>query len=382
MKKIKVLQFPIANHTNGISHYILENWKWIDKEKFQCDFVTMSKTLDYAEDILRKGSKIFYISCYAEDNRLQFIKEFENVLKQGYDIVHLHTKQWKSFLVEELCVKYRVPCIIVHSHSTGIETIDPVKREEEKLLHEKVKSKFNDTLATDFWACSHLAAEFLFGNQISSEKIKILPNAIELKRFYFNEDARKKYRSEYGLDDCFVIGHVGRFAYSKNHKFLVNVFHKITKSISNARLVLIGDGQLVEEVKEQVYTLNLQEQVSFLGIRDDVNSWYQAMDLFCLPSRFEGLPLSIIEAQAAGLPCIGSNLITDEVKIGQRVSLLPLDEEVWKKQIIRLSASVLVRDDSVNRKKLIDAGFDICNQIKYIESYYETSRMRDFNYDD
>ena len=115
MKKIKILQFPIANSYGGITHYALENWKWMNKEQFQVDFATVT------------GSKIHYISCYAEENREQFIKEVNQILDQGYDVVHLHTKQWKSFLVEQICEERGVPRIIVHSHSTRCDANDEEK---------------------------------------------------------------------------------------------------------------------------------------------------------------------------------------------------------------------------------------------------------------
>jgi hypothetical protein len=133
MRKIKILQFPIANSNGGITHYAMENWKWMDKERFQCDFATMSKKLDFADEVLATGSNIYYISCYAEENREQFIKEFNEILDNGYDVVHLHTKQWKSFLVEELCRQHRVSKVIVHSHSSEIEVTDVAQREKERM---------------------------------------------------------------------------------------------------------------------------------------------------------------------------------------------------------------------------------------------------------
>ena len=144
MKKIKILQFPIANSYGGITHYALENWKWMNKEQFQVDFATMSKKLDFADEITVTGSKIHYISCYAEENREQFIKEVNQILDQGYDVVHLHTKQWKSFLVEQICEERGVPRIIVHSHSTRCDANDEEKRKRETEEHYRVRKEFGD----------------------------------------------------------------------------------------------------------------------------------------------------------------------------------------------------------------------------------------------
>lgn len=366
MKKVKVLQFPIANSKGGITHYALDNWKWMDKSKFQCDFVTMSKKLDFADEILATGSRIFYISCYAEQNKEQFVKEFDKILSEGYDVVHLHTKQWKSFLVEELCKKHGIPKIIVHSHSTGIDTLDPIKREWEVQQHEQVKKKFSVDMATDFWACSKAAADFLFGEQIPGDIIRIMPNAIDLSKFAYNQEIRSRYRREYGLENCFVIGHVGRFVYQKNHEFLIKVFYEVSKEICNARLVLLGEGELITKIQRQVEEYNLKNKVLFLGKRDDVNYWYQAMDAFCLPSRFEGLPISMIEAQAAGLPCADSMEITEEVVITDHVVRLPLDVEMWREQLLNYR-EIVRKDDQMS---LRNAGYDIQEQIKVIEKFY------------
>lgn len=362
----RILQFPIANSKGGITQYILNNWEWMDKKNFQCDFVTISSYLEFENEIIQKGGKVYHISCYAEDNKEQFIKEFENILSQGYDVVHLHTKYWKSFVVEELCKKYNVPKVIVHSHSAGIEMNDPFKREKEEALHEQIKKMFCENMATDFWACSRIAADFLFGEQISREKIRIMPNAIELDKFSFNQKIRYEMRKKYRLEDCFVIGHVGRYEYSKNHEFLISVFFEILKQAEDARLLLIGDGTLFQLVQKRAKKLGIEKHILFLGKRRDVSDWYQVMDVFCLPSRFEGLPIAMIEAQASGLPCIGSECVTEEVKIGNNVYLLPLNEELWVKSVLKLKKEK--REN--NKEKLIESGYDIKNQVKMIEKAY------------
>lgn len=366
MEKIKLLQFPIANSMGGITHYALENWKWMDKNLFSCDFATMSKHLDFEEEILASGSKIFYISCYAEDDKEQFIKEFDEILNNGYDIVHLHTKQWKSFLVEELCKKHQVKKVIVHSHSAGIDIDDPYRRNKEERLHEQVKQKFNSSMATDFWACSRLAAEFLFGGQIPIEKIKIMPNAINLEQFEFCQETRDNYRERYGLTEEFVIGHVGRFSYSKNHEFMINVFAEVLQKENKARLVLLGDGELVPRIQEQIKMQHITEKVLFMGKREDIRFWYQAIDTLCLPSRFEGFPLTLIEAQAAGLPCITSDAVTEEVAITEAVVRLPLSIDEWVEQI--LAQRNRGRIDGI--KQLTEAGYSLRDQIRVVEREY------------
>jgi glycosyltransferase involved in cell wall biosynthesis len=229
-------------------------------------------------------------------------------------------------------------------------------------------------LATDFWACSRLAADFLFGEQIPKEKIKIMPNAIELVKFQYDEKAREELRNKYKLDHCFVIGHVGRFAISKNHEFLVKMFKEVSEKIEDARLVLIGEGELMQEVTNLVYGLQLEDKVLFLGKRCDVEKWYSAMDMFCLPSKFEGLPISMIEAQASGLYCIGSNRITDEICVTESTELLPLNTECWS-QAIQKCRNNHTRYD--NMRKLIEDGYEISSQVKRIENEYEKCTLAD-----
>lgn len=366
MKKIKVLQFPIANSFGGITHYALNNWKWIDKERFQVDFATMSKKLDFDKEILETGSKIHYISCYAEQDREKFVLEFEQILKNGYDVVHLHTKQWKSFVAEELCVKYNVPKIIVHSHSTGVDTLDPVLRLKEEQMHETIKSSFNRSLATDFWACSQQAAEFLFGNCIPSDEIRIMKNAIEVDKFKYNQERRDDYRKKYKLEKDYVIGSVGRFVYQKNHEFLFKVFFETAKIIPNVKLLLIGDGELLPEMKKKAMESGVGDKIIFLGKRQDVENWYQVMDIFCLPSRFEGLGIAFIEAQAAGLPCIGSDCVPSEVRMSDNMHLIPFEIKLWIDLILSY-AGVNKRYDI---KRIEEKGYDIRKQIRCVEEGY------------
>ncbi len=379
MKKIKVLQFPIANSKGGITQYVLQNWKFVDKSKFHFDFATMSKTLDFADRLEQEGCKIYYISCYAENNKEKFVNEFKKILsEEKYDIVHLHTKQWKSFLVEEIAKEADVRKIIVHAHSTGIGIKDEQKREEELQLHKYVLEKLKEDIATDYWACSWKAADFIFGNKIPKQKIKIMNNAIDLSRYVYNLQTRIKYRRKYQIDDneC-VIGNVGRFVYEKNQEFLIKVFEKLDKMTKENekkyKLLLVGSGEREKEYKEIVSKTGLENKVIFAGQRSDVAELLQMMDIFCLPSRFEGLPISIVEAQASGLPCIISNSVTQEAVITKNITLLPLDVDLWIEKIWEYSVIEYRGEDK--GMQLLREGYDIRNQIKQIEAEYTRKKI-------
>ena len=374
MRRIKVLQFPIANSKGGITQYVLQNWRFIDKEKFQFDFATMSKSLDFADVLEKEGSKIHYISCYAEDDRERFIYEFKRILtKEKYDIVHLHTKQWKSFLVEQIAKQAGVKRIIIHAHSTGIDTLDKKKREEEIQLHNQILDGFGEDIATDFWACSKKAADFIFGDKIPQSKIKIMHNAIDLSKYTFNHEIRELYRKELGIEDgdC-IIGNVGRFAFPKNQEFLIKVFATICEETKigkrKYKLLLVGAGEREEKYKKMVCEYGLSQSVIFTGFRTDIPELLQAMDIFCLPSRFEGLPISIVEAQASGLVCIVSDTITREVSLTENVHYCKLEVDEWVKSIFRLAENLPQRIDISFGERNDD--FDIRKQIKVVEDEY------------
>lgn len=377
MRKIKILQFPVADYHGGITRTMLNFWRRMDKERFECDFATMSKTrLVFEDELLDMGSKVHYLSCYAEENEEQFRKEFRNILKQGYDVVHLHTKQWNGFTAEELCMDENVPKVIVHAHNSCVEMVKDIEKYQYYVSrHEEVKKKFNDSLATDFWACSRWAGDFIFGEQIPHDKIKIMPVSIEMEKFCFDSDVRNAYRKKYELENCFVIGHVGRFAYQKNQEFLIRVFNEVLKQVRSARLLLLGDGTLMPEMKALARELDIEKKVIFLGGLDDVcNWWYQAMDVFCLPSRHEGQPGVMVEAQASYLPCVYSDLITSEATINDNVFRIPLEIAAWSNKLVELSE---MRSDGERQshaedcqRRLRDRGCDISFEVKHLEDEY------------
>lgn len=373
-RKLRILQFPIANSYGGITHYALNNWKWMDKTKFRCDFATMSKKLDFAEELEEQGCKIHYISCYAEEDKEQFIKEVNVILDEGYDIVHLHTKQWKSFIMEQICVERKVPKIIVHSHSTQCDANDAEVRAYETEEHFRVRKQFSESLATDFWACSLAAADWLFGTTIPEKRIHIIKNAIDVNQFIYNSKIRKQLRSKYGITDKIVVGNVGRLVYPKNQRFLIDVYAKVCETRNDLMLLIIGDGELREELEKHALETGVSQSVLFLGKKSNLNELYQMMDLFVLPSNFEGLPITLIEAQASGLKCLVSDKVTTEATITKEVEYLPLEIDVWAGAIER--SSQLSCDRERNSRLVLHSDYNIETYIKKLEAAY--SGQEDF----
>lgn len=373
-RRYKILHFPIRNSNGGVTRSAMRYWKYIDHDRFQFDFATCSKKLYFEQDIIDQGSKVHYISCYAEQDPDQFRKEFKEILVNGdYDIVHLNTGWWKSFEVEKIAKEAGIKMILVHANNTSVDVGDDEQREKEIAVHEKCKREFSETIATHFLACSNPAADFLFGPQIPREKIQILHYALELDKYTYDEEKRKKVREQLNVSDKFVIGDVGRIAYQKNLKFLVDCFYEVQKKDEKAVLLLLGDGYLETELslkmelKDMVKKYGIEEKVIFTGAVDNVEDYMQAMDIFAFPTLFEGLGIVVVEAQAVGLKCICSTGVPQEAKLTDNVEFLELEKDQWVEGMLKYSHGYdRVKTDEQIRK----SGYDITEEIKVLESIY------------
>ena len=371
LKKIKVLHLPIYN-IGGVNSYVLNSWKFIDKSRFQFDFATLNKTpLTFEAELREQGCKIHYISCYAEESKQKFTDELNAVFDENYDVVHIHTSLWRGFLINQIAMERNIPTVIIHAHSTGIHVNDKTEREKLALIHNKNKSSISEKLGTHFCACSEAAADWIFGNQVPMDKICILNNAINIEEFSYKPTVRDEYRKKLSLEDSFVIGWVGMMRYPKNPEMVIEVFNGACKAVSNAKLLLIGDGELREDVEKRVNDLGLSDKVLFLGNRNDVSALMQAMDVFILPSRFEGLPISLIEAQTAGLKCLTSEFVTKEAKITSNLKFMPYDNEVWVSKITDIYYSDYIRVDM--SEEVAKSGYSVKEQIKILEGIYNNA---------
>ena len=260
--------------------------------------------------------------------------------------------------------KYGIKKRIIHAHNSGNET-----SKLRGIFHYLNKTRLSQ-YATDYWSCSMAASEYFYNeNIINSPKHHIINNAIQTKDYAFNEAVRNEIRKEYKLEDKYVIGHVGRFQYQKNHEFLVDVFNEYLKLDNNVVLMLIGQGEGEEAIRQKVADLGMTENVMFMGVRSDVNKLLQAMDIFVLPSHFEGLPLVLVEAQTAGLPCYASkDVITKESDVTGNIEFISLDDgdKKWAQIIYDNKKS---DDRNKYTQLVIDAGFDINTETNKFINY-------------
>lgn len=365
---IKVLQFPIASSQGGYTQYVTNIWRLMNRDMLHFDFVTFSKTIDFAEELIRGGCKVYQISTYPEEDMKTFMEEFGKVLDSGYDIIEVHTSFWKNTIVEQMAKERNIK-VIVHAHSTGISKARNAE-EEKRLLkrHLDIKSKIDENLADYYFACSQDAAEWLYGDAIPEEKVKIIHNTIDANRFAFNEEVRQKMRKTLQLEDQFVIGHVGRLERVKNQQFLIEIFAEVHEQMESAVLLLIGDGSLRRGLEELAETLGVADSVIFMGKKREAELYYQAMDLFLLPSLMEGFPIVLLEAQCNGLRCLCSEEISPEVFVTDGIKKLPLsNHKQWIREIIKVSA-IQEREDGSGI--IMRRGFDTNKQIRIIEELY------------
>lgn len=363
----RILQATIANDKGGLTGYIINNYRRIDKEKIQFDFITYDDSLDFSAEILGLGAKVFclprpshWFSYYKKMKELQS--------KNHYDCIHFHLSYANPLPV--LAAKLSgFSRIIVHSHSTGFDENSYVVQSLKMLLH-LIGKRLLPWLATDCFACSKLAAEWMFPSSvIEDEKYQIMYNAILLDKFRFNEEQRAQARESLNIPpDYICVGHVGRFTYQKNHEKLIGIFERIHEKNKKSLLMLVGDGENRKSIETMVERLRLKDSVLFLGNRRDVSSLYQAMDALVLPSRFEGLCIVAIEAQMAGLPCICSDRLTMETKVTDSYVSVPLeaDSEIWANEILRVCE--MQRCDQT--ETLRAAGYDSDEEIRRLEKIY------------
>ena len=355
---IRILQCVNDMHRAGLETMLMNYYRGIDRNEIQFDFLThRPNRSDYDDEIESLGGKVYYAPRLYPQNYLayfKYMKEFY-VAHPEYKIVHSHIDSM-SYLPLLAAKKAGIPVRIAHSHNTSID------RDFKYILKQYFRFKLTG-VATHFCTCGKAAGEFLF----RGKDCTFIPNAIEPDRFMFDNKTRLDVRSKFDWENNFVIGHVGRLSYQKNHKYLIDIFREIVKGEPSAILVLVGVGEKENEIRQQVETYNISEKVRFLGNRSDVNELYQAMDVFVMPSHFEGVPVVGIEAQFSGIPCLFSDKVPKEVKFNDNVIFLPLENDVkkWVDCIIGFKNS-----DRMNDIK--NSIYDIYDAKNILEQYYHS----------
>lgn len=364
---MNVFYFVHSLGSGGIERYSINLYKYIDHSRFEVDFITKSNDNDFFDSQFKQmgGHRIGIVESadIYKPGYIEYIKKLYKIAKSGYDVAYF------NFSNPRMALKYVTVCrfagikrIEVHSHNSEEDNINIIK----KILNHIGRTYIN-TVAENRLACSDKAAEWMFGRRIREEnKYVCIKNGIETSKYRYNSTIREVYRKIYGIkDDCLVIGHVGRFSTQKNHKFLIEVYRRIVDLNPNSKLVLVGIGETMSAIQDYVNELGMQDNVIFLGEQSNVCDIMQMMDVFVLPSLYEGLPVVGIEAQASGLRCVFSSTVSSEADITGNVLFLELDmsEKEWAKSIVDYSD--YIRENTEDKIK--NAGYDIQSTAETVE---------------
>lgn len=356
---IRILHVVTHMNRGGLETMIMNYYRKIDRTQMQFDFLThRDYDGDYGEEIKALGGIIYHLPVlnpFSKTYRKTLDKFFEN--HPEYDIVHVHQDCLSSIILKS-AKKHHVKVRIAHSHNASQD-------KNIKYLLKLFYKKFITKYATDLLACGKDAGDWMF----DGAPYQILNNAIDSSAYTYNQVKKTIMRKQLKVqDEEILIGHVGRFSPAKNHQFIVEVFNQLQKK-TPAKLVLIGDGALKREIKAQVRTLGLSENVIFTGVRSDVADFMQAMDVFLFPSLYEGLPVTLVEAQASGLPCLISDNIPDDCKMTSLITScsLAVDSDIWAEKLLEMAMNTNRKD---MKRKIADAGFDISENAKWLQNYY------------
>lgn len=366
---IRVLQVLGGTGLGGAESRTMDLYRNMDRDRVQFDFAVHNSAPDfYDEEIESLGGNIYRLPRFKMYNYFSYKRAWREFFKKhrGYSAVHGHMTSTASIYLPE-AKRAGVPLAMAHARSAGVDA--------------GLKGKMTHFLRRNLWkkadyclACSGEAGEAVYGPKAKAQGlIRVLPNGVEVQKFRYQEEKRKALREELGLSEQFVIGHVGRFHPCKNHTFLLDVFSEVCKIRPQSALILVGEGTLMEAMRQKAETLGLLKKVHFVGQKANAADYYQAMDFFVFPSFYEGLPGTVVEAQAAGVPCLLADTITKEVAITPLVEYENLSESAakWAEEILK-------RADEPRRDWYEDikaAGFDVKYQAENMARFYETGEL-------
>lgn len=338
----------------GAETLIMNLYRNIDRTRVQFDFLT-SKKGDYDGEIKKLGGRIYRVPYVSEVGHTKYLRSLNDFFQsKNFQIIHSHMDKMSGIILD--CAKNAgVPIRISHSHSTRSEGNLAVR------IYKWYASLKINKSATHLFTCSRQSADWLYGQ--NANNAILLNNGIDPLTFRYSYKKRAQARKILEVkNDCKVFGHVGRFNTLKNHNYLIKLFKRINDMYPNSILVLIGVGPLQVGIKKLVKEMNLTEKVKFMNVREDIHLMLQGMDYFVFPSLFEGLPVTLIEAQAAGLPCLISDQITEEVDLGLGLlNRLPLNEtDEWIRKLIELEGiEKSISSRLIDHERFVEKGYDI-----------------------
>mgnify|MGYP004561995619 CR=1 FL=1 len=352
---------------SGVTSVIVNLIHNISKDDIKIDLLTYKNSdKEILDDLKKCGVNIFYMPELSFKSFLTFKKSIDDFFEcHEYDVVHSHFNQIDG-IVFKIAKSHGVKVCISHSHNTKLSD-STFKAIRNRILCYRLPKE-----ATVWAACSEEAGKCLYGKRFTnSSKKLIIRNGIDSRKFKYNDEYRRTIRNEFGIkEDTILLGNIGGFRTQKNHVFLIDVFNELIKHSNKYKLLLVGDGELRHSIEKKVINLGIQNYVIFAGTRTDIEKIMSAIDLFILPSLYEGLPVVGIEAQAAGLNCIFSDSITRNANL-TNVIFISLNEKIekWCETIQRMDISRHYE----YQEMIINKGFDISNECKRLTEFYINS---------
>lgn len=358
--------------SGGIEAFIMNIYRNLNKEKFKVSILTsQNETNMYDEEIKSLGGiKTTTLDKKYNSPIIRTLKNFsrfkKNMLENKYDVVHLNICHGVALIYAYHAKKSGVKKVIAHSHNSDVGNHGKIF----KLMGHKISKILFLKYVDEFFSCSDLASNWLYTKEVNNfKKVKIINNAIDSSKFAFNLEERNKVRKKLNINDELLIGNIGRFNEQKNHNYLIEIFNEIYKLNKKTKLILIGDGELQDNIKDKVNQLGLEKQVIFYGITNDIPELLWAMDIFLLPSLFEGKPVTIIETQAASLKAYISDVITRTVKFTKYVEYISLEKtpKEWAKLILDSKLDY----DRQDMSKVVEKNeYEIKEVTKQLEKIY------------
>lgn len=359
-KPIRVLQVIGMMDRGGAEAFIMNTYRNIDRNKVQFDFIVHTQAkCAYDDEIKALGGRVYNaVPRYTGWNHLEYVRQWQEFFREHreYKLVHGHIRSTAAIYLY-IAKQYGLRTI-AHTHSTSSGSGFAWLARE--VLRYPIRY-----IAEHLFACAQVAGHWAYGNK----KFHVLKNAIDCANFAFDASIRYRLRQELGVEKMFVIGHVGRMRPEKNHRFLLEIFAKVLAENHKARLILVGDGELLAEVQDKASELGVRDQVHFVGSVDNVQDYLQAMDVIVFPSIYEGLPVSIVESQAAGLPHILSDVITREIDMGLGlVEFMSLRDsaQAWAQRVL----SKQIENRTIDMQKIVDNGYDAGENAKRLQDFY------------
>lgn len=364
---IKILIVGLKEPTGGVESAVMEQVRHLDKNEVRADFAIFGDNFSYKQEIEKMGGRVIFMPSRIR-KPLEYKARLKATFKDGnYDAVWCNFSGLTNIDFLKFAKANGVPVRIAHAHTSRFAWGNKLMKYLVPIMHYK-NQRIVDRFATHFFTCSDLAADFMFGNRISKKAI-LIKNAVDTEKYKRNQVIRAEAREEFFLADHPTIIHIGRMCAAKNQLFLLDIFEAVLEKKPDAKLLFVGDGELWTEVTEYAKTKNFGDKVIFTGNRSDVPRLLQAADAFLLPSITEGLPVTGIEAQAAGLCCVVSkDVVTDKLDVTGNVKFVPLDANinVWADTVIDAFGKYM----SEAYKKVAENGFDSRVSAKALQEFF------------